>query len=61
MQALIDAWEQSEFAMYRYPRSKWLGFMEAILRQHYPQASSDELTLTARNLAPFPLAKPGVP
>lgn len=44
-----------------FPRSKWLASFEALLRLYYPQASSDELTLTARNAAPFPLAKPGVP
>ena len=46
----------------RWPyRSRWLHEFEDVLRSHYPQASSDELTLTARNLAPFPLAEPGVP
>lgn len=44
-----------------FPRSRWRHDFEAILREHYPQASSDELTLTARLAAPFPLAKPGVP
>jgi len=43
------------------PRSVWLHDFEAILREHYPQASSKQLTLTARLAAPFPLAKPGVP
>jgi len=44
-----------------YPRSLWLHEYERILREHYPQASSKQLTLTARLAAPFPLAKPGVP
>ena len=62
MQALIDAWNAGAWAAaYQWPRSRWLHDLEAVLREHYPQASSDELTLTARNLAPFPLAKPGVP
>ncbi len=46
---------------YSTPRSAWLHDVEAILRRHYPEASSNELTLTARNLAPFPLVLPGVP
>lgn len=45
----------------RAPRSAWLKEYEDVLREHYPQACSDELTLTARLAAPFPLAKPGVP
>jgi hypothetical protein len=43
------------------PRSRWLHDFEAVLRENYPQASSDELTLTARNAAPFYLALPNVP
>lgn len=46
----------------RWPnRARWLHDFEAVLRRQFPQASSDELTLTARLAAPFPLALPGVP
>lgn len=38
-----------------YPRSLWLGGMEVLLRSHYPLASSRDLNVTARSLAPFPL------
>jgi hypothetical protein len=44
-----------------YPRSVWLYAFEAVLREHYPSANSDSLTLTARSVAPFPLALPNVP
>lgn len=54
--ALIAKWPDG----YTY-RSQWLGELEDILREHYPWATSDSLTLTARSLAPFPLARPGVP
>jgi hypothetical protein len=54
--AWAEAWADKPF-----PRSAWLKAVEEILREHYPQASSNELTLTARNLAPFPLALPNVP
>lgn len=60
VQDLIDAWP-----VYRdewvHPRSIWLGVMEELLRRHYPAASSNQLTYTARALAPFQLARPGVP
>jgi hypothetical protein len=59
-EALRD-WNHGEYEQYVWPRSQWLGNLEYVLREHYPQASSDELTLTARNLAPFPLALPNVP
>lgn len=38
-------------------RSAWLATLEKILREHYPQASSRDLNVTARSLAPFPLAE----
>jgi hypothetical protein len=45
-----------------WPRSRWLHDFEAVLRQHYPHASSRELSLTARHAAPFPLRDgPDVP
>ena len=57
-QALFDAWPDPA----RWPyRSRWLHDFEAVLREHYPQASSRDLSLTARMAAPFPLAQPGVP
>ena len=37
-------------------RSKWLGAFEGLLRAYYPRASSADLRLTARSVAPFPLA-----
>jgi hypothetical protein len=42
-----------------YPRSFWLTIAERILRASYPQASSRDLNVTARSLAPFALAEPG--
>jgi hypothetical protein len=39
-----------------WPRSGWLREFEALLREFYPTANSDSLTLTARHAAPFPLA-----
>jgi hypothetical protein len=55
---LIAEWPDGS----RWPfRSRWLHDLEEVLRSSYPFASSDQLTLTARNLAPFPLALPGVP
>lgn len=55
------AWDRGEWYGLPYPRSKWLHAFEAILREHYPQSSSKQRTLTARLAAPFPLARPGVP
>lgn len=57
---LLAAWPDFQ-RTYPYPRATWLGALEGVLRRHYPAASSDELTYTARLAAPFPLAKPGVP
>lgn len=58
LDALFHAWPDPA----RWPyRSRWLHDFEARLRELFPQASSDELTLTARLAAPFPLALPGVP
>jgi hypothetical protein len=58
--ALIEVWPLG-FDGERWPRSAWLYDFEMVLREHYPHASSDQLTLTARLAAPFPLALPGVP
>lgn len=57
---LRAAWPEFQQA-YTFPRANWLGSMEYLLRELFPQASSEELTSTARSLAPFPLAKPGTP
>jgi hypothetical protein len=63
--ALIAEWPLRPIApgVYSpYPRSWWLGEFEALLREFYPSANSDSLTLTARHAAPFPLALgPDVP
>ena len=42
------------------PRSAWLGLVEEDLKAAYPLASTADAALTARTLAPFPLAQPGV-
>lgn len=60
LEELRAAWPDYA-ARYRAPRSEWLHDYEAILRAHYPHASSNELTLTARLAAPFVLMLPGVP
>ena len=58
----VESWPDHPYWQgFEFPRSRWLGLFEAVLREHYPAASSNELTLTARLAAPFPLAKPGVP
>ncbi len=47
---------------FSFPRSRWLGAFEALLREHFPQASSADRRLTARHAAPFFLAQgPNVP
>ena len=53
-EALIELWPA--WAAMNVPRSKWLRQFEDDLRMFYPTASSDDLTLTARHYAPFPLA-----
>ena len=58
---LLNNWLAFTDGSLRFPRSAWLGQFEGVLREHYPQATSRQLTLTARLAAPFPLAKPGVP
>lgn len=58
---LLESWPDYQ-ATFHAPRSKWLSDVEAVLRLHYPHASSRELSLTARGLAPFPLMQgPNVP
>jgi hypothetical protein len=54
----IDKWPAIEQLWWNaYPRSYWLGGMEGLLRQSYPQSNSRNLNVTARSLAPFPLAE----
>ena len=55
-QKLIDDWPWFLANAIPHPRSRWLGSFERLLRIHYPQASSRDLSLTARHYAPFPLA-----
>lgn len=54
-QQLIDAYPEFP-PRYQYPRSVWLYRFEIMLREFYPEASSRDLSLTARHYAPFPLA-----
>lgn len=56
LDALTEAWPEY-VTRNRFPRSAWLHDFEAILRRHYPGASSRELSLTARKAAPFFLAQ----
>jgi len=64
-QALIEAWplyESGTIFPFPFPRSSWLRDFEQVLREFYPSANSDSLTLTARHAAAFPLALgPDVP
>jgi len=39
-----------------YPRTAWLEVVESALASVHPQASRADLNLTARSIAPFPLA-----
>jgi hypothetical protein len=61
LQTLLTAWldgrylESLPITRRLWPRSAWLHDFEAVLREHYPHASSRDLSLTARHAAPFPL------
>lgn len=55
IRGMIDA-GLSLYEGLRWPRSEWLHWFEVYLREYYPQASSRDLSLTARHYAPFPLA-----
>jgi hypothetical protein len=55
--ALIEAWPSFQAAFPLWPRSEWLSTVERILRENYPAASSRDRNVTARSLAPFPLAE----
>jgi len=56
---LIDEWPALAQAYGGlYPRSYWLGLMESVLREDLPGHSSRDYNVTARSLAPFPLAEP---
>jgi hypothetical protein len=58
---IVERWPDFQRAYY-FPKSAWLGSFEFLLREFYPSANSDSLTLTARHHAPFPLALgPNVP
>ena len=59
---LIEQWGLGVWAGEPFPRSAWLRSFETVLRQFYPQASSRDLSLTARHAAPFWLKDgPNVP
>ena len=61
-QRLIDSWPAYATAELPFPRSAWLSNFERNLREFYPQASSRDLSLTARHAAPFWLKDgPNVP
>ena len=60
--AMIEGWPQDFEGGSAFPRSEWLRVFEAYLRNFYPQASSRDLSLTARHAAPFWLKDgPNVP
>lgn len=57
----VEAWPTYEVT-YPHPRSVWLREVEHRLSVAYPDASRADLNLTARGIAPFPLADgPDVP
>jgi hypothetical protein len=63
---VLPPWPLGQWAAYAAahgwttPRSQWLGLVEHDLKASYPLASTADAALTARTLAPFPLAQPGV-
>ena len=58
---LVANWPQFPI-LFGFPRSRWLGQFEDLLREFYPHASSRDLSLTARHAAPFWLKDgPNVP
>jgi hypothetical protein len=59
-QSLAPVWDN--YQALKYPRSAWLHDFEAVLRLYHPHASSRDLAVTARSVAPFPLRDgPNVP
>lgn len=56
--ALLADWPRYH-ASYVHPEAAWLDAAETLLRRCYPQASSEQLTFTARLVAPFALTGPG--
>jgi hypothetical protein len=54
---LIEDWPEFQASGVPFPRSKWLGAMERLIVQAYPMSSSRDRNVTARSLAPFPLAE----
>lgn len=58
LESLTADWPDA-FVHLRAPRSAWLTAAESLLAATWPTASSADRKLTARHLAPFPLALPG--
>lgn len=56
--SLEQMWADGVYAGFTFPRAVWLTHAETELRFYFPQASSRDLNVTARSLAPFPLAEP---
>jgi hypothetical protein len=54
---LIANWNAGNFAAFQWPRSVWLEGMEQLLQTLVPGRSSRDYNVTARSLAPFPLAE----
>ena len=53
----IESWPSHPYwQAQQWPRSRWLYLFEHVLREHYPDSSSRDRSLTARHYAPFPLA-----
>ena len=54
---MVSLWpEYEQIYGAAFPRSKWLKDLEDDLRVYYPDSSSADRRLTARNVAPFYLA-----
>jgi len=56
IEALRESWLCGYWSGLPYPRAAWLTHVEALLEAYFPSASSRNRNLTARGLAPFPLA-----
>ena len=55
--AMIAGWPYFAATVFPWPRSRWLSLLESRLALYFPAASSRDRNLTARSLAPFPLAE----
>jgi hypothetical protein len=53
MHNMVQDWLDGDYAIVAWPRSVWLGQVEAALLMHFPQSSSADRKLTARHYAPF--------